>query len=141
MAPTTNNLTLLFELGFEDVGAWTLAPLGVQFTLHHYQTARNILYAFVIDQEVVYIGKSTQTLVGRMNGYQKPGPTQRTNIANHARLIEILSMGRSVQILAFICSETILYRGIPINLAAGLEDTLIDRIQPRWNKVGIRKSG
>jgi hypothetical protein len=97
-----------------------------------------VLYAFVVDQDVVYIGKSTQTLAGRLNGYQKPGPTQRTNIANHARLIGFIKMGKRVRILVLVSAETVLYRSMPINLAAGLEDALIEHIQPAWNKVGTR---
>ena len=59
---------------------------SLQFRLTQYINERNILYAFVAQGEVKYIGKSTQTLSGRMNGYKHPGPTQSTNINNNVRL-------------------------------------------------------
>jgi hypothetical protein len=67
-----------------------------------------------------------------------PVASQLTNISNHAKLTEWLNQGNSVEIMALVVTEIVLFRGIPINLAAGLEDTLIARIQPPWNKQGVK---
>ena len=53
-----------------------------------------------------------------MYGYERPGPTQRTNIACHAKLLEALTAKQAVDIYLFRDPEPKLHAGIPINLAA-----------------------
>jgi hypothetical protein len=127
------DLQLLLMLGFEEVGRWFLDGNSVQFRLAKSENERNILYAFVVQGNVQYIGKSTMTLSGRMNGYRNPDPTQTTNINNNARIRELLQKGTPVQIFALVPEEKILYKGFPVNIAAGLEDNLLIRIRPPWN--------
>jgi hypothetical protein len=133
MALTTDNRRFLINFGFEEVGEWLFADGPLQFVLTRHWDEQNILYAFVTQEEVKYIGKSSQTLRGRMNGYKQPDPTQSTNINNNARIKDLLLKGIPVQILAFVQKDEMLCRGLPINLAAGLEDILIARIRPPWN--------
>lgn len=127
------DLQLLLMLGFEEVGAWFLEGNSVQLQLKKNENEQNILYAFVVEGNVKYIGKSKMTLRGRMNGYWKPGPTQTTNIDNNARIRELLQKGASVQIFALVPKEEIRYKGFLMNIAAGLEDNLLARIRPPWN--------
>jgi hypothetical protein len=130
---TADTVKFLIELGFEEVGEWLIEEDSLQFSLTRHRNERNILYAFVAQGEVKYIGKSNQTLSRRMSGYKQPGPTQNTNIRINASMKDLLDKNISVQILAFIEKEKILYREVPINLAAGLEDNLIARVRPPWN--------
>jgi len=130
---TTESKRFLLDLGFEEVGEWLFEGGSLQFRLTQHSNERNILYAFVAQGEVKYIGKSNQTLNGRMNGYKHPGPTQSTNINNNARIKDLLHKGIPVQILAFVQKEEMFYHDVPINRAAGLEDNLIARIRPPWN--------
>jgi len=130
---TADTVQFLLELGFEEVGEWLIEEDSLQFSLTRHRNEQNILYAFVVQGEVKYIGKSNLTLSRRMNGYKQPGPTQNTNIRINSRIKDLLHKNISVQILAFVEKEKILYRGVPINLAAGLEDNLIARVRPQWN--------
>lgn len=130
---TTDSKRFLLSFGFEEVGEWLLEGSSLQFVLSRHGDEQNILYAFIAQEEVKYIGKSNQTLSRRMNGYKQPGPTQSTNINNNARIKDLLLKGMPVQILVFVQEEEMPCRDIPINLAAGLEDNLIARIRPPWN--------
>ena len=60
-----------------------------------------------------------------MNGYQNPGPSQRTNIRNHKLIIEILQRKVGVNILALVPKEYMSFCGVQVNIAAGIEDNLI----------------
>src|SRR5271157_501420 len=95
----------LLDFGFEEAGEWFLEGGSLQLRLDRHGKEQNILYAFVAQGEVKYIGKSNQTLSGRMNGYKHPGPTQSTNINNNARIKDLLHSGIRVQILAFVQKE------------------------------------
>lgn len=123
----------LLEIGFEPAGRWLLEGEQLTCTLTRHATQRNILYAFVCDGQVTYIGKTTQPLQRRMHGYRRPGATQATNVRNHASLHEQLAQGAAVEILALPDNGLLHYGQFHLNLAAGLEDDLIRVIDPPWN--------
>ncbi len=126
----------LLRVGFESVGDWFVEDGVLRYRLSKCGSARKILYAFVADGRVLYIGKSVRSLAERLNGYVNPGPTQSTNVKNHKNIKESLKKG-TVEIFAFAPPEDeIVYRGVPLNLAAGLEDGLIAEIEPLWNESG-----
>jgi hypothetical protein len=68
-----------------------------------------------------------------MMGYKNPGPTQRTNFRNNENLIEELFKGKKVDIYVLAGDEEFHYKGFKINLAAGLEDSVISHFKPKWN--------
>lgn len=109
--------------------------------LTRHSTQKNILYAFVCDGQVKYVGKTVRSLAIRMSGYRTPGKTQTTNINNHRYIKELLSLGVAVEILALPDSGLLHYGQFHLNLAAGLEDSIVQVINPEWNggktEVGI----
>jgi hypothetical protein len=70
--------------------------------------------------------------------YERPGPSQRTNIACNAKLREVLASQQAVDIYVFGDPDLREYAGVPVSLAAGLEDGLIREFRPPWNKTGRR---
>jgi hypothetical protein len=130
MEKFNNPMITLQSLGFEYAGEWKLDFCKLKCFLQRHQSKNHILYAFVCDYQVFYIGKSILALSKRMMGYQNPGPTQRTNIHNHARLLELLQQGKRVEIFVFAPTERLDDKGIPVDLAAGLEDNLIELLSP-----------
>jgi hypothetical protein len=123
----------LLEIGFQPAGHWLLKEGELTFELLRHASQRNILYAFVSDGEVKYIGKTTQTLYARMGGYKNPAPSQTTNVRNNARIKLLLQAGQAVDILALPDNGLLHYGQFHLNLAAGLEDSLISVIAPPWN--------
>jgi len=123
----------LLEIGFAPAGHWLLRGENVIYELANFGTQRNILYAFVCDGEVKYVGKTVQTLRSRMNGYQTPGNGQTTNIRNNALIKASLRQGTTVEILALPDSGLMHYGQFHLNLAAGLEDSIINVLKPEWN--------
>ncbi|MCG3209816.1 MAG: hypothetical protein FOGNACKC_03443 [Anaerolineae bacterium] len=130
-------LDFLIEFGFSEVGEWFLNDDGLDFQLGAFDNELGVLYAFVAGDSVKYIGKSVRSLKQRLLGYKNPGPSQKTNRANHGKIIQALASGSSVKIFAFKSDEILFYKGVPIDLVAGLEPTLIDKCQPPWNSLGI----
>jgi hypothetical protein len=85
----------------------------------------------------LYIGKTIRSLSQRLYGYVNPGPSQSTNIKNRQKIETILRQGKEIKIFVFAPhGNEIVYRGIPVNLAAGLEDSLIRIVKPPWNDTG-----
>jgi hypothetical protein len=123
----------LVEIGFQQAGHWLLHDGKISCELSRLATQRNILYAFVCDGEVKYIGKTVSPLATRMSGYRNPSPSQTTNIRNNARIAEMLATGAAVDIYALPDNGLLHYGRFHVNLAAGLEDDLIRVIDPPWN--------
>ena len=90
----------LLEIGFHAAGHWHLVDGELSLELLRHGSQRNILYAFVSDGDVKYVGKTVRPLAKRLYGYKNPGATQSTNIKNNARIKELLSSGAAVDIFA-----------------------------------------
>lgn len=123
----------LLEIGFEPAGHWKVDEGRLNFILTRHSTQTNILYAFVCDGIVMYVGKTIQPLSKRMGGYRTPSKTQITNINNHTRIVERVERGSAVEILALPDNGLMHYGQFHINMAAALEDDIIRKLDPPWN--------
>lgn len=132
----SDKLSKLLDIGFVNAGEWKLKDGTLAYELFQHENESNILYSFIAQNDVKYIGKTTQTLKARMNGYKNPGPSQSTNIKNNRNIKMLLVRGTPVMIYAFVNNEPPSIKGISINLAAGLEDNLVATIKPDWNEAG-----
>ncbi len=127
----------LLSMGFRNVGNWTLTTqkkLSCNLISDHY--TQNVLYSFVSNGIIKYIGKTSMELIRRMYGYQNPGPSQSTNIRVNKNIVQLLDYEQPVDILILVDNGLLKFGGYRINLAAGLEDTLINELDPIWNFSG-----
>ena len=128
-----NSFELIKKMGFVKAGSWEIEEGQLSYQLGDYLNVSRVLYAFVVNGVVTYIGKTNQKLSKRMYSYKNPGSSQLTNL----RIIDIikncLDKGLKIDIYVFISHISIEISDIPINVAAGLEDNLIIFINPEWN--------
>ncbi|HUS25563.1 MAG TPA: GIY-YIG nuclease family protein [Candidatus Binatia bacterium] len=129
-------LQRLEYMGFRKVGAWSHNGEVFKCALTDLGDSANILYAFVSNGSVLYIGKTVQPLKRRMYGYQNPALTQSTNIKANKLIKEVLGASATVEIYALPDNGLLYYGGFHVNLAAGLEDNLIKALAPPWNRGG-----
>jgi len=127
------NLKRIGSIGFKPVGKWKLVEGKLDFDLFDEPESANILYAFVVDSEVMYIGKTDRGLRSRMLNYRNAHVSQTTNTRNNEGLVKCLLQKQSVEIYGLSTDGLFQYGGFHINLAAGLEDSLIDELKPPWN--------
>ena len=91
----------LIDIGFKRAGCWTHVDGKLRLQLDQLQPACPALYAFIIERNVKYVGKTIRSVSQRLSGYLKPGPTQRTNERVRRRILEALKSGAEVHILVF----------------------------------------
>jgi hypothetical protein len=127
----------LKAVGFRLVGEWKLDADNLSCALEDLGSSVNVLYAFAEGDNVLYVGKSVRSLKQRLYGYQKPGPTQFTNIKANKLIREALGGQRAIAVYAFADPGDRRHGEFHLNLAAGLEDSLIATLKPMWNKAGI----
>ncbi len=140
LGPPLNADTLL-NLGFKDLAVWALSKDGIEYRLDGANAQAdqllldetNSLYAFVQGELVKYIGKTALTVRERFFGYRYPNQRQRTNWRCNGKIREILEAGAVVRIFVFNPTSHLRYGDFDINLAAGLEDSLITAFKPPWN--------
>ncbi|RVP09843.1 GIY-YIG nuclease family protein [Sinorhizobium meliloti] len=143
MRMTDSQLTaeVLLNLGFVDVGKWQPKGDSIAYDLDGADPsasevlldAPNALYAFVRDDQVVYIGKTARSIRKRYGGYCRPGKTQATNQRCHRNIKAAIAEGTEIRIFVFTPITHLRYSDFEINLAAGLEDSLIREFDPPWN--------
>jgi hypothetical protein len=95
--------------------------------------ARNALYAFVKAEDVLYIGKTARSIRKRYVGYCRPGKRQATNQRCHRNIKVAIAQGTEIRIFVFTPISHLRYADFEINLAAGIEDSLIRQFDPPWN--------
>ena len=127
----------LEAMGFKKYGDWKYEDEKLSCDLNEDATAENVIYAFISEEAVLYIGKTVRSLKKRMYGYQNPAKSQRTNDRCHDAILESVSAGMTIEIHAFKDNGLLTYGGFHVNLAAGLEDDLIKKLKPTWNLRGI----
>jgi hypothetical protein len=137
----------LLRIGFKEVGEWESNAQGLRYCLSDPGVGGldQILYAFAVsegdveDGDVVYIGKTTRSMNNRFIGYVNPGNSQQTNQRIHTKVKHALDENRRVKILLFEDVRQLQWAGFDLNVAAGIEDSLIKKFQPQWNRAGVNR--
>ncbi|MHA6643672.1 GIY-YIG nuclease family protein [Mesorhizobium sp. A623] len=132
---------VLLNIGFVDVGRWQPSGDFIAYQLDGYDAAANevlldaanALYAFVKGDDVLYIGKTARSIRKRYLGYCRPGKRQATNQRCHRNIKAAIAQGTEIRIFVFTPISHLRYADFEINLAAGLEDSLIRQFDPPWN--------
>jgi hypothetical protein len=132
----TDALSRLEEIGFRRAGCWVLAAGNPTIVLQHDSAQADVLYAFVSASEVLYVGKTRMPLGRRMYGYQRPGPSQRTNLTCNACIRDWLTAGRSLDVFTRCESGVSQIGSFRVSQAAALGDTIIRELRPPWNRLG-----
>ena len=123
----------LLDIGFEHAGRWYIKDGLLELEITRFATQANVLYAFIADGEIKYIGKTVTPLATRMRGYRRPHARQSTNVRNHAAVRDLLASGADIELFVLPDNGLMHYGKFHLNLAAGLEDSLIKVIAPPWN--------
>lgn len=131
-------LERLLEIGFETCGEWMLDGDDPVIELDRYGSAANVLYAFASEEELLYVGRSGRSLRLRMDGYQHGGPARSMRERNRERIVAMLTVGQPVEVYAMPDPGNLHYGSFRVNLAAGLQHSLIEALKPPWNSGTTR---
>jgi hypothetical protein len=132
--PSTTSWEVLLHAGFHFLGEWKGQDEDFQIDARAPVDAG--VYAFVVDDVVVYVGLTLRGLRSRLDGYRRGYERQKTNARVKTLIREALAAGRRVKVLVATPAAGE-WNGLPVNTSAGLEAGLIARIQPAWNILGV----
>jgi hypothetical protein len=125
---------VLTDAGFQLLGEWTHDPESL-LRLDARAPAAPGVYAFVVDDTVVYVGLTLSGLRTRLDQYRRGHKGQKTSSRINGRISQILLEGKKVKVLV-ATPEPSEWQELPVNTAAGLEAGLIEMIRPAWNIRG-----
>jgi hypothetical protein len=126
-------LTRLLHVGFRYVGEWYLANKKLGFTLLSENDSRNLVFAFVSENEILYIGGITMSFKRLLYGYRKPSATQCSCAILNTLISGHLQDGGIIEIYA-LADHGLLHVGTScIDIVSVLEDSLILDLKPKWN--------
>ena len=130
---------ILQEIGFKEAGKWSLNG-NLEFDLDDggdIGNKKNVLYGHFSNDQIMYIGITTNKFKSRMLQYKNPGPSQVTNIRINNKILGELSKGKEVLTYCCIWKAGVFFKfknqELIVNLEA-LENILIHRIRPPWNR-------
>jgi hypothetical protein len=126
--------TVLKDAGFQLLGEWTHDPESL-LRLDADAPNEPGVYAFVVDDIVVYVGLTLSGLKTRLDQYRRGHKGQKTSSRINGRISETLRGGKKVKVLV-ATPEPSEWQELPVNTAAGLEAGLIEMIRPSWNIRG-----
>lgn len=134
----------LINYGFVYAGKWILCDKythGMNFGLNPNVRDIRAIYAFMVDNQVKYIGKCdtiNQTFKGRMTNYRgKVGGSTTAQVPD--KIKDSLQNCCSVEIFALSPECKLQYKGLDVDLVDGLEKALIKKFETLeahggWNK-------
>jgi hypothetical protein len=131
----TAKVSDLTQAGFVRVGEWRLTAKNDGLLLDGQADRLAGVYAYVADGEVRYVGSAQRGLHTRFRRYVTT-ETMRTSARIRGKIIECLTAGSSVEVFT-ISPPAFDWRGLPIDLVAGLEEGLIRSMRPLWNRRGM----
>ena len=143
-----NFLRSLLNLGFAKAGVFILEGEDLIFKIEEkYTEQRDLLYCFSLDGLPVYVGKTSQILRNRLAQYRRPGRSQKTNRRVNLEIIKSLKHGGKLEIYVLTSPKDLRFRGFRLNLAAGLEDSVIKNVscalksvdKQIWNIAGTNR--
>ncbi|NJN83523.1 MAG: hypothetical protein HC802_15400, partial [Caldilineaceae bacterium] len=123
----------LLDIGFTRVGGWHLVDDAPAVTLHSMGESVNVLFAFVAGGEVKYVGRSVQSLVRSLDRFQNPTDKLDEFAACRQQIADSLYAGVEVDIYILPERGLLQYGDFHVNLAAGLEESILATLQPEWN--------
>lgn len=131
--------TLLF-IGMEDCAAWgeVSGDLRIDTTKSarwRWLTARRgVLYAFCSGEKTLFIGKTIGTLSKRLADIKAARGSTFTR-KMHEAIRQLSSSGKEVRILVLANDVPLSWGGFSLDLAAGIEKSLVSFFLPPWNKM------
>jgi hypothetical protein len=126
--------SVLTEAGFQFIGEWAQDSESL-LRLDAKAPSSPGVYAFVVDDIVVYVGLTLSGLKTRFDQYRRGHKGQRTSSRINGRIAETLRAGKQVKVLVATPKPSE-WQKLPVNTAAGLEVGLIEMIRPSWNIRG-----
>jgi hypothetical protein len=125
---------ILLAAGFKTIGVWRIVDDKLELSGKAPAVAG--VYAFILDEAVVYVGVTQNGLQTRMDQYRRGHAGQRTSARVNNLIRKAVEAGQTVAVMT-VSPPALEWKSLPIDGATGLETGLIRLVQPLWNMQGV----
>ena len=133
--PSSSNVERLLAAGFRRTGAWRLVSGAFRLPGLDTLPREPGVYAYAIDGKIHYVGSAQRGLRARLRHYEI-AKTLRTVHRVRQEIMNLLAAGHEVEVFTFV-PKRLYWRGLPVDMVAGLEEGLIRELRPVWNVRGL----
>lgn len=123
----------LLKAGFAEVECWS--AVTDKLSPPRNLPARRGVYAFAVDDRVMYVGLASRSLKQRLTFYARPAKSQATNLRLNDLIRSLIGQGHVVRILVSHPTDGE-WHGLRISGPEGLEAALIEDFDLPWNVRG-----
>lgn len=131
------SVSRLLDCGFSEYDCWGLGDQRIN-PPQNLPNERGV-YAFALEDRVVYVGLASRSLRQRLHFYARPGASQRTNVRLNGIISELIRQGQSVRVLIAHPRDGE-WNGLRTSGSEGLEAALIEDFDLPWNVRGSTKA-
>lgn len=124
-------LQQLKTMGFRKIGEWKFEKDRLSFCVSHHYESANILYGFICQGSLVYLGKTDRPLEKHFWDVKYIEDSEGSRLDE--LIIKALLAGKPVEIHALPDNGLLYFGGFQVNLADGLFDSMILELGPAWN--------
>lgn len=135
--PVPAHAAQLLEGGFVHAGTWEADGAGsIVFRGGERLPREAGVYAYVVADEVCYVGSAQRGLRTRLRHYEI-AKTLRTAHRIRQEVLALLADDQRVDVYVIVPPALALNGVLPVDTVAGLEEGLIRSLRPRWNRRGM----
>jgi hypothetical protein len=125
------------DVGFLKVGEWKLNGVNLNCELTEKDPRGSLLCAFTSGERMLFLEYSRWSLEASLDAYihtdhRYAATFQPANRRVRERIINMLEDGFPVEIWAFHPEEETHFKGLRVDLALGLYDSLVKVLAPEW---------
>ena len=136
-----NQRAFLRSCGFTLRGSCSKGTKSLTMKISGISESNPGAYAFVVNQQIFYIGSSQRGLRERLGHYEKTQGPRYTSARVRSKVLKILKKEQKVEVFTYTPKRIEIFRGkLPVDLVAGIEMALIRKYSPPWNKKGHGKA-
>ncbi|MCL1948010.1 MAG: hypothetical protein FWF51_12810 [Chitinivibrionia bacterium] len=141
-----SDLEYIKKLGFKYVGEWCALDENEKITHNielKQQEQERVIYAFVVCDDVKYVGETTRTLKEKMQNYRTCDESQGRDIENNKQIKKVLGNkdGNKNKVSIYtLCDSSV--SSLSDEILSILKYGIISNLNPKklWNKRGVKNN-
>ena len=135
-----SDLEYIRKLGFNCVGEWYVLDENGKISHNieaKQQEQERVIYAFVVCDDVKYVGETTRTLREKMQNYRNCDESQGRDVENNNQIKKVLGNKGKVSIYTLYDSSV---SSLSDEILSVLKYGIISNLNPKqlWNKRGVK---
>ena len=126
---------ILKKSGFSRIGIWEPDEGEGHIRCSANVEPKPAVYAYLVDGKIKYVGSAQRGLRARFRSYARTKQL-RTAYRIRQEILKAHKSNQEVEIFILMPPPEYFWKGLPVDLIAGIEEGIIRTYRPDWNRRG-----